>query len=164
MNNFQRIWRAFWGALRHSLRGGQSVQPPAPRYPALASWMARISPLLDAVYAAADSAGLDSAARAALKLTVDRREISIETILAALRHNLAEEYPLLIETYFEHNLTTLYAINLNDARRVAHLAQWEALQDYLALTAALVALAAHLQAIPDSTTLEEIPRAQRFGA
>lgn len=163
MNNFQRIWRAFWGALRHSLRG-QSVQPRAPRYPALAAWMAQTPPLLDAVYAAADGVGIDSAARAALKLMVDRREISAETILAALRHNLTEEYPLLIETYFEHNLTTLYAINLNDARRVAHLARWEALQAYPALTAALVALAAHLQAIPDSSTLEEIPRAQRFGA
>lgn len=99
---------------------GQSLAAPPP-YPLLQGWIEQAQILTDAVFAAAEHDGLDEAGRKNFRLHLEGRDISMQTILAAVRHNLTQEYPLLLKSNLEHKLTALYAFNLNDRYRVTQL-------------------------------------------
>lgn len=136
--------RAFWQALILTLRG---EQPPAPLYAAQRAWVAQLAGLVDAVYAAAETEGLDAAARRALILRIEGRDMSMETILATLKYHAEQEYPYLFQHITTDLYTALYASNFNDAFWVIRLESVAALQTP-PMQAALKALSAHLEALP----------------
>lgn len=139
-----RYLRAFFVALRMTLRG---EQPPPPRYPTLTAWTQQTVKLVDAVYTVAEQQGIDRARRQTLVLHVDKRDISVETILATIRHHAAQEYPYLLRVDIAHNLTALYASNLNDCYLALRLSELDALQAP-PLKTTLDALRNHLEAVP----------------
>jgi hypothetical protein len=122
MQQLIRVIRAFFKALAMTLRG-EAIQPPDERYPNLSEWVERGQQLSSDTLKAADTHDLPQSAREKIKLRINRRDISAETILAAVQHNMHTEYPLLLDARMEHNLTTLYAMNMNDQYRVTQLAQ-----------------------------------------
>jgi hypothetical protein len=124
------------------------LQPAAIRYPNLTQWVQDGLLLVDNTLKTADANGLDEKTRQQMTLIIDRRAISMDVILRAVKHNLSLEYPMLLDTHMEHNLTTLYALNLNDQYRVSRLAEIEGLAPEI--QAAVAQLAAHLQNIPSS--------------
>jgi hypothetical protein len=124
MQRLTRVIRAFFKALMMTLRG-EAIQPPEERYPNLSEWVER-----------------------GQKLRINRRDISAETILAAVQHNMHTEYPRLLDARIEHNLTTLYAMNMNDQYRVTQLAQADDLPD--PVKEKIAHLRDHLNNIPSS--------------
>lgn len=142
-----RYIKAFFTALRLTAQG-QQIEPVEQRYPTLSQWITEGIRRCDAALRVADGNGLPHSARQELKLEVDSRPISMETVLGAVRHNLTLEYPMLLEASIEHNITTLYALNLDDQYRVSQLAQHEMLP--APVQKAVEELAEHLQAIPPS--------------
>jgi hypothetical protein len=142
-----RYIRAFIGALGMTLRG-ESV--PVPKYSALRQWMEQAALLVDEVYSAADIVEMNRDTRQALKLTLDGRSISMETILATIRHHMREEYPYLLRHETQHNLTAIYASNMNDrywAAKLLGAVESEVLKQ------AIGELSAHLDNIPPSNTI-----------
>ncbi len=140
-----RYIRAFFIALRMTLRG-ETVAPQA--RPMLRAWIQQANTLLDTIYTTADKHGFNQQRRAALILIIDRRDISMETILAGVRHNLTREYPYLLrQPDNRQNLNAIYATNMNDQFRVQRLADADVL-DSPPVQAATAALAHHLAAIP----------------
>ena len=145
MSRITRAIRAFFTALRMTLRG-ETLPPPADQ--PLWEWMQRIENRVDVVVAAAESAHIDRPARQAFMVRADGRAINMETILAAIRHHVTEEYPYLLRHTTGHHLTAIYASNMNDHYRVTQLQAAEKLADS-ALKAAIADLAAHLENIPN---------------
>ncbi len=115
LTTIRKYARAFGLALRFTLRG---EQPPLLRvrtqYPQLAAWWTETIKQVSAVERAADAAGIDAAARAALMVHVDKRDLSMTTILSTIRYHAEHEYPYLLAHSDEFNAVTLQAINLND--------------------------------------------------
>lgn len=143
-----RWLRAFFGALSLTLRG--SSPPPLP-YAAQREWTARMAQLVAAVYESAAAQGLDQEARRALVLHIEGRDMSMETILAALKYHAEEEYVYL----FRHPTADLHlalaASNLNDAFWIGRLKEDAALQG-TAVQQALELLAQHLERLPQPET------------
>jgi hypothetical protein len=148
MSAITRTVRAFFKALLLTLQG-KPIPSTAQRYPNLTGWIANGLQLVDAALLAADQAGLNKAQREALRLTIDRRSVSAELILTAVRYHLTTEYPSLLRAQIDHNLTTLYALNLDDQYRVDQLAQLETLP--ATVRQEVEALRDHLMNIPSST-------------
>ncbi len=148
MNIIIRVVRAFYKALILTIQGKQ-IETPTARYPHLTRWIESGLQLVDAAFAAANRAGIDRAQRETLRLKIDRRDTSVELILATVRYHLATEYPSLLRAQIEHNLTTLYALNIDDQYRVDQLAA----SDLLPVTVqqSVAALRDHLANIPSST-------------
>jgi hypothetical protein len=142
MSRITRAIQAFFTALGMTLRG--ETLPPPVNQP-LWEWMRQIENQVDAVYAAAERARIDQPARQAFIVRADGRDISLETILSAVKHHVTEEYPYLLRHVTSHNLTAIYASNMNDHYRVIQAA--EALVNS-ALKMAVADLAARLEAIP----------------
>jgi hypothetical protein len=142
MNTLKRYTNAFITALRMTV-AGKALQPAHIRYPNLTKWVQDGLLLVDNTLKTADVNGLDEKTRQQMTLTIDRRAMSMDVILRAVRHNL-----MLLDSYMEHNLTTLYALNLNDQYRVSRLAEIENLKPEV--QEAVAQLAAHLQNIPSS--------------
>jgi len=134
--------RAFIKAVRMTLRG---EQPRTMQHPQLYAWIKEGAKLVDDVYDAAERAGLDRQAREKIALKIDGRKMSMETILGAVYHSHHLEMPHLLSTPGEHNITAIYAANLNDRYRVRCL--HDAL-DKSPARAALARLSDHLEAIP----------------
>ncbi len=143
----RRYLRAFVIAFKMTLRG---EQPGALKYAAFVDWTRQAVLLVDAVYAAADSGGMSESLRRTIRLRLDGRDMNMETILAALRHHFTQEYPYLLRHDIAHNLTAIYASNMNDQYWLARLRDAEPLQDSPVRAAAAV-LIAHLDAIPSLT-------------
>lgn len=139
-----RYIHAFWKAIQLTLRG-ETLQPPD-KYPELTAWMQQTRQLTDKVITIAEQHGLDETARQAFKLPIDKRAIAMQTILAAVKHNLSKEYPLLITSEVDHFLGAIQALNHNDAYRVGQLAH--ALSTYPTLQQAVKQLQAQLEALP----------------
>lgn len=137
----RRYLRAFFMALKLTLKGKRI----APKYPELDVWAREAARRVDAVYRAADANGLGEPARKALILHLDSRDISMETILASVRHHATEEYVKLLLDSTPHSFIAIYASNLNDRYRVAQLC--DAVQP-LPVKAAIASLSDHLEAIP----------------
>ncbi|MCA0455251.1 MAG: hypothetical protein LCI00_14845 [Chloroflexi bacterium] len=141
-----RYLRAFWGALRLTLRG-ETYRPPIPQSP-IAGWVAGYAERIKAVIQAADQNGLDSAARKQIKLRLDGRQMSLETTLLTLQFHANEEYAsLLRQGTSQRVLNTVYATNINDHYWVITVAALPDMQKP-SLQAPLQALEAHLGAIP----------------
>lgn len=139
---FYRHEARFFNAFRRALES-------RPHHPHLTAWTRQTARLVNAVYAAADAAGVDAAQRRALTLRLDKRDISVETILATVRHRATVEYPYLLTHAIDHNLTALYASNLNERYWLMQLEAFDPLTDP-ALRAAIRDLRAHLDQIPSS--------------
>ena len=112
LTTIRKYARAFGLALRFTLRG---EQPPLLRvrsqYPQLAAWWTETIQQVSAVERAAAAAGIDAAT---LLVHVDKRDVSMATILAAIRYHAEHEYPYLLAHSDEFNAVTLQALNLND--------------------------------------------------
>ncbi|MCA9912662.1 MAG: hypothetical protein KC496_04920 [Anaerolineae bacterium] len=142
-----RYLRAFFKALQLTIQGKQ-FQPVDVQYPSLTQWIHEGRQLVNEAYKLAESNGWSEEKRQSLRLTLDRRDISMEVILGSVRHNLTMEYPKLLESRMQYNLTALYALNMNDQYRVAQLAQEEELPKNMLQS--VQALADHLAQIPPS--------------
>ncbi|MGB1287184.1 MAG: hypothetical protein ACPG7F_11665 [Aggregatilineales bacterium] len=141
--------RNFFYALYLTIQG-RALKPPETRYPNLHEWVSTGRALILEIFQQAEVAGLTETKRRELTLPLEGRTISVETILAAVRHNLTTEYPMLMDARIEHNLTTLYAINMNDRFRVSRLSQSDLLAEYSSLVDAIERLNQHLMNIPSS--------------
>lgn len=117
-----RYIRAFFQALRLTLKG-ETIDPARDRYPNLHLWLDEARERLATVYRVADAANLDHAAREKIILKLDGRDWSMELVLSSVKFHLDTEFPSLLQTTMEHNLTTLYALHLDDKYRVTQLAQ-----------------------------------------
>ncbi len=145
LTTIRKYARAFVLALRFTLRG---EQPPLLRvraqYPQLAAWWTETIRRIDAVERAADTAGIDAAARGALMVHIDKRDMSMTTILATIRYHAEHEYPYLVAYSDEFNRVTLQAINLNDRYWVRQLG--ESVDEIL--KSSVDALVAQLDSLP----------------
>lgn len=141
-----RYARAFWVALKLTLRG----QSPAPHpYARLNAWIEQTPALVAAIYAAADRDGLDKNARKVLLLKLDGRDMTVQTVLAAVDHHARQEYPYLLRHLTDHSITAIYASNLDDQYRITRLRDSQLLPAGAAREA-LTRLSAHLNGIPPS--------------
>jgi hypothetical protein len=141
--------RAFFEALRLTLRG-ETIQSPAERkFPVLFKWMKDGQAHLTAIEKHMAQANLSAAAAEQITIHVDGRDMSMKTVLEAVRYHLGDEYPYLLENVTDHSLTALYAANLNDQYWVQMLAQSDDLPE--SLSQPMTALSDHLSAIPSST-------------
>lgn len=139
---FYRYQPRFFDAFRRAM-----TRPHNTTSPQLSAWALQTRELVRAVIAAANRVGMDEAGRRALVLHVDKRNISMEIILATVRFHAAEEYPYLLRQPLRHNLLALHAANLNDRYLVMRLAENEALQTE-PLRQSLAALRDHLDNVP----------------
>ncbi len=140
-----RYLRAFQQAVILTLKG-ETTQP---RYPQLTRWIEEAAQHLQAVQTAADQHGLSAQKRQALMLRIEGINLSMQTILDALHHNLHREYQALMHDAVEHHMTAIYASNLNDCYRIERLSQTEAIAG-TPIQTALQQLHVHLEAIPAS--------------
>lgn len=135
----------FFDAFRRAL-----TRPRNTVYPQMTAWTLQTRDLVRAVIVAANAGGLDEAARRALVLHLDRRDVSMETILATVRFHAAQEYPYLLRQPLSHNLLAIYAANLNDRYAVLRLSENDALQTE-PLRTQLLALRTHLDNVPQES-------------
>jgi hypothetical protein len=142
-----RYFRAFFKALSLTLQGKTIKAAPTP-YPKLQDWVTQGSNLIDAVYTACKQYGLDESARKNIVLRLDGRDWSMDLILSSVRYHSTMEYPSLLEARVEHNITTFYALNIDDQYRVDQLAEVDNL--HADVRKAVQTLAEHLQNIPSS--------------
>lgn len=140
-------FRTFFKALQMTLRG-ETIPAPISRYPNLEAWLAVAQEHLKTVYDVADKSGLDKKAREGIVLKLDGRAWSMELILSSLEFHLQTEFPSLMASTVDHNLTTLYALHLDDKYRLAQLVQSEALPETMRLS--MEALSEQIIAIPPS--------------
>jgi hypothetical protein len=145
VNTLYRYSRAFLLALKMTLRGEKFV--PVPPHPVVA-WTQQLVILTDDVYAAADRSGLDQQAQQSIKLRLDGRLMSLETVLAAVKFHGAQEYPNLLQNGLNRDiLNTIYASNINDQYWISRLIEAESLSS-APLQAALTRLKTHLDEVP----------------
>jgi len=142
-----RVLNAFWRALQMTMRG-QTYTPPAATHPELRAWIERAKELVQDVFQAADANGLDESARKQRSLPLEGRPMTMQTILAAVQHNLAREYPSLLDSGLEHSILTLVAFNMNDHYRLTKLA--ESLDDTTSVQSAVRNLDTHLASMPQT--------------
>lgn len=148
LQNIRRYARAFVLALRYTVRG---EKPPLlqvhDQHPDLSAWWAQTIKLVGAVEAAAAAGGIDPAA---VKLHIDKRDISMKTILATVRFHAERDYPYLVAHSDAFDAMTLHATNLNDRYLVMQLANSTQLGDNAALSIkpAVDALNTHLASLP----------------
>lgn len=142
LQNIRRYARAFVLALRYTIRG---EKPPLlqvhDQHPDLSAWWAQTIKLISAVEAAAAAAGIDLAA---VKLHIDKRDISMKTILATVRFHAERDYPYLLAHSDQFDAMTLYATNLNDRYLVLQLSN----NAPLSIKPAVDALNTHLASLP----------------
>lgn len=150
IRRIKRYIYAFFTALKLTLRG-EAIQPAEQRYPQLTRWVQEGEARAKAALSAADAAGLSKEQRQTITLHLDMRDISMDVILESVRHNMTMEYPLLLDTHYDHTITTLYALNMNDQYRVGQLMQADAIAEYDSVQRAVGWLHEHLLAIPSST-------------
>ncbi|MBI1278887.1 MAG: hypothetical protein GC179_12225 [Anaerolineaceae bacterium] len=148
MNQIQRYLRAFWGALRMTLRGEKIVPTPLKVSP-LSPWISQYLDLINSFLRAADQQGIDQTKRETIKLRLDGRQMSLETALLTLKFHASDEYPSLVRQGTEGRgvQNTVYATNMNDRYWISKMAENPDLQNP-ALQQALSALDAHLDSIP----------------
>ncbi len=143
IETLRRYARAFALALRYTLRG---EKPPLlkvrERYPELAGWWEQTIRLVEAVERSASESQVDPAA---LVVHVDRRDISMETILKTIRFHAEREYPYLVaHEGDEYRQVTLQAMNVNDRYLITQLVE----RVDSPVKSAVDALRAHLENLP----------------
>lgn len=140
-----RYVRAFWKALRLTLRG-ETISDSPVHQPRLREWMRESVRAVDGVRAAQDRAGTTLEQRKEIMLHIDKRDLRMETALQTIRHHLTVEYPYLLKQYTRFSVMTIQASNLNDQYLATRFAELETLPS--SVRDALVALRDHLAAIP----------------
>ena len=133
-----RYVRAFFIALRMTLRGERPQ--PAP----LETWMTDGLTRLETLRKIVAAHQIDSAD---VVLRIDRRDITMRTILDTLQFHLEEEYPQAIKSFAGGSLNAIYASNMDDHYRLTRLENVPQLAD-TPVQQAVAALSAHLEAIP----------------
>ncbi|MEO0562633.1 MAG: hypothetical protein AAF125_10985 [Chloroflexota bacterium] len=146
-----RYIRAFFKALSMTIRGETPTTPAQRMYPRLFTWMEAAKAHIEAVYAAADAAAFGEEARKAIKVKIDGRESSFETLLATVRYHFNEEYPYMLRHLTEHSLTGIYASNINDSYWIETLAAHESVTK--PVQSALHHLELYLKEVPPSNDL-----------
>jgi hypothetical protein len=127
-----------------TLRGETLGSPQPP----IVQWQREYVLRIDAVRKAADQSGLGGAAREKLKLKVDGRSMSVETILGTLHFHASQEIPMLLrQGTNQRSLNAIYAMNMNDHFWVSRLMDSPDLQQPT-LQTALALLDKHLADIP----------------
>jgi hypothetical protein len=120
IKQLRRYGRAFVLTLQYTLRG---EKPPLLKvrdeYPSLAAWWTQTIVLVEVVEQAAAAAGIDIDM---VKLRIDKRDISMKTILATVRFHAERDYPYLIAHGETYDAMTLQATNVNDRYLVMQLA------------------------------------------
>jgi hypothetical protein len=144
-----RFLRALFLALKFTFQG-KRIEP---KHPALDTWAREAARRVDTVYRAAEAEGLDKNARNALVLHLDKRDISMETILASVKHHVTVEYVKLLLDSTPHTFVAIYASNLNDRYRVTIL--YEQVRQ-TATKRALKALSEHLENIPSQPNVKNL--------
>jgi hypothetical protein len=139
-----RYLRAFFVTLNLMRRG---IKPAPVRHAALFAWMGQTRTLVEQVLSAANAAGLGLDQRKALKVRVDGRAISMESVLAGIRYHATEEFPYLMTHETEHSLTAVKATTVNDVYALGRLAE---LPEAAPIQSPLHTLKSHLEQIPDS--------------
>jgi hypothetical protein len=137
-----RYIRAFFTALRMTLRGEQPISNP---YLNLSEWMSKAVALVDSVIKTMNVR--NAAVLKTTKVRLDGRDTSVEVVLATIKHHMTEEYPYLLQHETRNSINTIHASNVNDVYHVSALLNASALQD-AAVQQVLMALKAHLDAIP----------------
>jgi hypothetical protein len=142
LTNIRRYGRAFLLALRFTLRG---EKPPLlnarERAPNFAAWLDRTVALTTALESAARDLGIDSAQ---VVIRADRRDVSMATIVGAIRFHAEREYPYLMVQHDEYAPLTVQATNLNDRYLLMQLAGSVDAR----LKASIDALSEHLSMLP----------------
>lgn len=133
----RRVLRAFALALWRTLRGELPPEDPFER------WRQTAGGQLAAIE---ELAAREGHAPHELKVRVDRRDMSMQLILAALRFHLDDEFPQLRRRFGDECLTVVRAICLDDSYRLQRLADCPQLPP--ALRTQLQALAQHLLHLP----------------
>ena len=133
----RRVLRAFALALWRTARGELPPEDPFER------WRQTAGGQLTAIE---DLAAREGIAPDELKVRVDRRDVSMQLILAALRFHLDDEFPQLRRRFGDECLTVLRAICLDDSHRLQKLADCPQLPPEL--RARVQALAQHLLQLP----------------
>ena len=147
LNTVRRYLRAFFTAARMTLRGEKL---PAPTQHPLLLWTRQFAVLVDGVYQVAERGGLNKNARQTIKLRIDGRPMSVETLLATLKFNAVTEYPTLLRHGVSRDvMNTFHASNLNHRYGIERLKAADELQN-ADLQAALTRLDQHLENIPQS--------------
>ncbi len=143
-----RTIRALWIALRLTLSGrGQKPDP----HPALSQWLAQGRAQLAEVYRQAEASGWGEAIRREVRLRMAGRDISMQVILAQIHYHFEQVYPRMLQHDDPHQLTVIYASNMDDSARLEGLIALDSLRA-TPLRPSLEALAAHLAAIPPRPT------------
>ena len=135
--SLSRLLRAFTIALWRTLRGD------LPQPDEFERWLRSARAQLAQIDSLARREQLDTDA---LRLRIDRREMSMQLILAALRFHLHDEFPQLRRRFGDQSLAVLRATCLDDSFRLQKLADSPQLSP--ALQSPLRALAQHLQQLP----------------
>lgn len=147
MNRLLRYLRAFWGALRMTLRGEVYKPPVLPQSP-IVIWINQYALLVNAILRSANQNGVEQDRRKQITLRVDGRAMSLETALMTLKFHAEEEYPSLVRAGNGRGVqNTLYATNMNDRYWVSQMLKEAALQKP-DVQKALADLDAHLDSIP----------------
>lgn len=138
----KRYGRAFVLALRFTLRG---EKPPIlqvrDEHRQLAAWWDQTIKLVEAVERAAAANGINSAT---MTIHADRRDVSMATILSAVKFHAEREYPYLMAQNDPYAALTIQATNLNDRYLVMQLSKAVDAR----LQTPVEALAQHLAAVP----------------
>lgn len=145
MQTLLRYFRALLKTFYVLLRGGKL---PEEAHMAYRRWAERTVALIATVLNTATQYGLIQSQREALKVKVDGRETSLETILQAIRYHAQEEYLYLLQHITDKSLTTIHATNLNDTYAIDKFLTTELITDPT-IRGTLVTLHAHLQQIPN---------------
>lgn len=157
MTTVGRVVRAFFKALTMTLRG-EIAAPPSmvetarARFPALIGWCEEAIVHVDAVVAAADAAGWTDDRRAAFSLRLEGRDVSLKTMLAAVRYHCMEEIPHLLASDSRYGRVGVHALMINDQYWAREFSAADGLP--AAVTEALAALADHLAAPPSDRPAE----------
>lgn len=138
-----RYIRAFFTALRMTLRGETYVRP----YEPLWAWIEAGVTYVDTALRI-----LDDPALAQTKLRVEGREMTVQAMIGGVSHHFKQEYPYLLRHLTQHSITGIYATNMNDQFYIARLLE----HDFVPAKdrSALVRLSEHLNTIPPSDSLE----------
>ena len=146
MNHFSRLWRAFWQAVRLTLRGQMISAPPSP-HPELSAWSAEGQRLVETCQRLANAQDLPREKRQNLVVQIDKRPMSFEVILSGLHYHFSREYPSLISSNDEFSVLTVSALNLDDIHRLKTLLQADLLQNS-SLRIQLQRVLEHCEALP----------------
>ncbi len=141
-----RYLSAFVKALRMTMRGERiptQAEQLTARSPRLAGWFSETIRLVDRAREAAEAQNVNTGD---FVLHIEKRDITMETILKTVAYHARQEYPHLLLSESDHARLALKATNMNDVFLVRRLTDSAELPPPLKPT--LEALHQHLATIP----------------